>query len=113
MSSFLDPDDWPEAVVILSKDPFTVAGYMPRIVAGEGAESHSVHWREARHDRGFPVLEVYEQSADVFDFDAGGIRYRLLPMTEELYEKHVRKRTVGRPAFGSLRELLDTMRAEW
>lgn len=111
--NFLDPSDWPEAVVILSKDPFTVAGYMPRIEVGEGNEPHTVHWREAQHDRAFPVLEVHEQGAEVFDFDAGGIRYRLLPMTVELYEKHVRKRTVGQPGFATLQELLGVMRREW
>lgn len=113
MSSFLDPDDWPEAVVVLSKDPWTVAGYAPSIRARDAPDPHEVTWREAHHDRVFPVTEVFEQSADVFDFSSNGVRYRLLPITVELYEQHVRKRTMGEPRFASLPQLLEVMRAEW
>ena len=113
MASFLDPDDWPEAVAIFGTDPETVAGYKPRISPGEGPEPHTVFWFEAKHERGFPVGEVHEQSAHVFDFSSGKERYRLLPMTLGLYNEHVRKRTVGRPVFGSLQELLAAMRDEW
>lgn len=112
MSSFLDPDDWPEAVVILSKDPFTVAGYGPRITPHHD-EPHVVSWREGMHERAFPVLEVFEQGPEVFDFSSGGFRLRLLPLTLQRYETYVRPRTVGRPKFSSMAELLSAMRREW
>lgn len=114
MSSFLDPDDWPEAVVILSKDPWSVAGYAPKLQPVQGTDPHLVTWREAHHERSFPLVELLEQSAEVFDFaTTGGVRYRLLPLTLELYEKHVKRRTLGRPSFGSMAELLSAMRFEW
>ncbi len=97
MSDFRDPADWPE----------------PRIEPKEAPDPHQVIWREAHHDRVFPVGEVHEQSADVFDFSSGSVRFRLLPMTLELFEKHVRTRTMGEPHFGSLQQLLDAMRSEW
>ncbi len=112
MPSFLDPNDWPEAVVILSKDPFAVAGYKPHLKPmWEGATL--VRWTEAQHMRSFPVDEVHEQSAEVFDFQTGSMRYRLLPMTLVRYETYVRPRTAGKPGFRSLAELLEAMRREW
>jgi hypothetical protein len=113
VSDFTKPDDWPEAVVVLSKDPWSVAGYAPHIEPKEPPDLHQVIWREAHHDRIFPISEVHEQSADVFDFSSGGVRFRLLPMTLELFERHVRPRTMGEPHFGSLQQLLDVMRTEW
>jgi hypothetical protein len=100
--------------VVLSKDPLTVAAYQPQLEFVQGAEPHRVHWTEAHHDRVFDVGEVHEQGAAVFDFSTPqGMRYRLLPMTLELYDKHVKNRTMGAPRFGSVSELLEVMRREW
>src|ERR1044071_3841682 len=101
MSNFLDVDDWPEAVLVLSKDPFTVAGYRPGIRPGEGSDPHVVYWFEGHHERAFLVTEVHEQTPETFDFNTGSMRYRLLPLTLERYEKHVKARTAGRPTFAS------------
>ena len=112
MSDFRNLDDWPPAVAVFATDG-SVAGYAPRLDL-QHVGPHVVRWIEAKHERSFELGEEVSRSPNVFIFlDTLGRRYRLETLTLELYEKHVRPRTAGRPQFGSMDSLLAAMRSEW
>lgn len=105
--------NWPEAVLIESTRGDTLAGYAPRVVEEQTAPNR-VEWVEGRHLRAFDIQTVERAEPDAFTFkDIGGDRFTLRPMTLELYEKHVRQKTAGKPKFATMAELLGAMRDEW
>ena len=104
---------WPEAVVVLSSRKDVVAGLHPAFVE-HWQGPHLVEWQEGGHVRSFELASLLIEDEGHFKFrDTEGETHELLPMTLELYEKHVRARTVGHPNFQSLRELVAAMRREW
>ena len=108
MSSFV----WPEVAVILSSRDDVLAGTSPQWVP-QWQGPHWVTWNEG-HERVFLVAEVLEEDAEHFKFrDVRGDTFEIRPMTLDLYEKHVRKHTVGKNSYESLAKLLEAMRREW
>jgi len=104
---------WPEAVAIESTRTDVVAGYAPRFVP-EWSELGSVVWFEGGHERQFLVKELLVDQPDELKFrDGAGHVHTLRPMTLKLYDRQVRPRTVGRPTFANMSELLSAMRSEW
>lgn len=104
---------WPEAVAIESTRDDVVAGYAPRY-ENDWETPGFVTWQEAGHERRFDIQEVLEDTASVFRFkDAEGETHTLRAMTLELYEAQVKDRTVGKPTFKTMPELLEAMRQEW
>lgn len=104
---------WPEAVVTMSGRDDTVAGLDPAFEkVWDGPDQ--VSWFESNHRRIFEVARVISESAELFHFETlDGNRFQLRPMTLELYERHVRKHTVGQPEFRTLGALVAAMRREW
>ncbi len=99
--------------MVLSEDPSVVAGLAPRF-SPQWTRPNLVTWFEGGHERAFEVEEVLADEAELFRFrSVPGVLYTLQPMTLTRYNAHVRERTVGKPRFRSLDELLDTMRREW
>jgi hypothetical protein len=103
---------WPEAVVVLSNDPDTVAGLLPRFQP-QWTRPNLVVWFEGGRERCFEVERVVLEEPELFRFRSRGTVYTLQPMTIARYNAHVRERTVGKPAFQSLDALLTAMRREW
>lgn len=104
---------WPEAVAIESTRPDVVAGYSPQFIP-EWTEVGSVAWHEGGHERRFQVVELLEDAPNLLRFrDGDGETHTLRTMTLELYDRNVKPRTMGRPTFGSMAELLAAMRLEW
>lgn len=104
---------WPEAVAIESTRTDVVAGYAPRFVP-EWTEFGSVAWFEGGHERQFLIEELLVDQPDELKFrDGAGEIHILRPMTLELYDRTVKPRTMGKPTFGSITELLIAMRSEW
>ncbi len=102
---------WPRAVVI--DGPDAIAGYAPELELNYEVP-HVVSWQEGGHRRAFEVGKVLQDDAHAYRFeDTRGRQYTLRPMTLELYESHVRRHTLGRPAFGSMGALLEAMEREW
>lgn len=109
MSGFL----WPAAVLIESSRSDVVAGLEPEFLP-QWSGPHLVAWHEGGHVRQFEVKDVQSDEADRFRFtDSRGDWFTLSPMTLERYEKHVRPKTVGKPHFETMSELLEAMRREW
>jgi hypothetical protein len=103
---------WPEAVVILSSRDDVVAGMDPQFVPQWGGP-HWVIWQES-HERVFLVDQVLEEDAEHYKFrDVRGDTFELRPMTLELYEKHVRLRTVGKKRYETVSALVAAMRHDW
>ena len=99
--------------MVLSTRDDTVAGLDPTFEP-HWRDPNTVEWYEGNHVRAFEVLDVLEDSGERFRFkDTRGDTFELLPMTLELYEKHVRLKTIGKVSFTSLDELLAAMRREW
>lgn len=104
---------WPEAVAIFSSRSDVVAGLRPRFQE-QWVGPHTVEWTEGGHIRMFQLGQVLEEDGEHYKFrDTRGDTFELRPLTLDLYEKHVRKRTVGQPHFETLAELLAAMRREW
>lgn len=104
---------WPEAVAIESTRNDVVAGYGPEFLP-DWDEVGAVAWFEGGHQRYFVVRKILEDTRDSFSFrDTEGAEHTLRTMTLELYEKAVRPRTMGKPTFESLSDLLAVMRLEW
>src|SRR6187549_1947369 len=100
---------WPAAVAIESTRDDVVAGYAPRFVP-EWTEIGSVAWQEGGHERIFLIKEVLEDEPNLLRFkDQDGEEHALRTMTLGLYEDQVKPRTMGKPTFRSLTELLETM----
>lgn len=105
--------DWPEVVCIRSTRPDILAGTNPFFEPQWDGPS-LVGWNEGNHVRLFPVGEILESTGERFKFrDTYGQTHELLPMTLELYEKHVRQHTIGKNTYATLAELLAAMRREW
>lgn len=99
--------------MVLSSRTDTVAGLSPQFIE-RWQGPHLVEWQEAGHVRSFELDKVLAEDADRFEFrDTLGITYELRPMTLELYEKHVRRRTVGQKKYDRLEDLLAAMRIDW
>lgn len=104
---------WPETVVILSSRDDVVAGINPMFVEGL-TTPHVVTWWEGGHARAFEIESVERSTPEEYAFtDREGDTFRLLPMTLELYEKHVRPKTMGKVKFSTEAELTEAMRREW
>lgn len=102
---------WPKAVVV--EGPNAIAGYAPELELQQDGP-HVVSWIEGSHRRAFPVQAIRQNEPDVFRFvDTRGREFALRPMTLELYEKHVKPHTIGKPSFASMDALLKAMRSEW
>ncbi len=113
MAGFDEPDSWPEACAIVSTRKDVVAGYRPSFV-GVHDGPNEVHWFEGRHERIFKVKSVQRVTRDLYRFrDTDGATHTLFTMTLERFERFVRRRTMGRPKFSSMKALLEAMRLEW
>lgn len=90
-----------------------MAGTFPSWVE-QWSGPHGVEWEEGNHRRGFSVDRILEDTPERFRFrDTQGEVHELRPMTLELYESRVREKTIGRRSYGTLEELLESMRREW
>lgn len=104
---------WPDVVAIRSSRTDVLAGTMPHWEESWNSP-HRVCWTEGNHVRSFEVAEVLENTAERFSFrDTRGATFELLPMTLDLYERHVREHTIGKNHYSSLPKLLEAMRREW
>lgn len=104
--------DWPEAAVVLS-DQNPPAGVLEPRFSPQWRGPHAVEWFTDNHTRMLLLDEQLEDSPEQFRFRArGGETFTVQAMTLDLYEKHVRKNTVGKKHFQSLRELVEAMRRE-
>lgn len=100
--------------MVLSREDTTVlAGMDPRFVE-EWQGPHLVTWNEGGHCRAFQVAETLEEDAEHYRFrDTRGRTYELRPLTLDLYEKHVRRHTMGQKKYDRLEDLLAAMRLDW
>lgn len=106
--------NWPKAVVILSSRKDVVAGFLPRRSDPTERDDDFVFWTEGQHERAFNVSAVEVDTPERFRFrNRDGDWFELLPMTLELYETHVKHRTLGKPTFETLEELFRAMANEW
>lgn len=104
--------DWPEAAVVLS-DRADPAGVLEPRFAPKWRGPHAIEWYVDGHTRMLLLDEQLEDSPERFRFRAkGGEVFTVLPMSLELYEKHVRRHTVGEKHFESLRALIEAMQRE-
>jgi hypothetical protein len=100
-------------VFIRSSRSDVLAGTMPHWEESWD-RPHAVTWNEGGHMRVFEVAEVLENTAERFSFrDTRGATFELLPMTLELYDKHVREHTIGKVHYSDLGKLLESFGQEW
>lgn len=104
--------EFPRAVLIEKGEG--LAGYAPEYVVDEERQLQFVQWQEAGHLRQFEIAELLEATPEVFRFrDTEGGEWQLRELTLERYRDQVRHRTIGRPDFESVEEMLEAMRQEW
>ena len=105
---------WPKAVVIWSSRDDVVAGVLPHRADPIQTDDDFVFWFEGQHERAFDVAAVEVDTPERFRFrNRDGDWFELVPMTLERYEQHVRPKTMGKPTFKTLSELVRVMRNEW
>lgn len=103
---------FPRAVLIEEGDG--LAGYAPRLTTIEEERVQLVSWTEGGHVREVEIERVLVDGPDVFEFDdVDGRRWRMRRLTLELYERHVRPKTVGRPTFETEAGMLRVMERDW
>lgn len=100
--------DWQTHTVSYAEGPSHVLlALMPERSCDRGIGNEEViTWWDMSHERMFNLSKVIRDEENVFEFvDRMGRRFRLQPLTLELYREKVRDDLVGQPDFGDEKEM--------